>query len=124
MRATGLEGHGKGLAGRVHDGVGHREADMIEARQDFEADADPCLRRCIRPDLSGCFRGGDERRHVACRVKHVEIEAPGRFLGTEALALRVARQVKPGADERPEGRFTVVLGGLTVDLAARNFRKG
>ena len=123
VRAAGLKGHDEGLAGAVHDRMGHQEALLVDALENFQADADAGIDGGARPGGARFLRGGDQLRRIAFRIGDAEFQAKGRDLPPNAPAVGRLVQLERLAEQGLEGRFAVRLGGFAVDLAGGRFGK-
>jgi hypothetical protein len=105
--AACLERHHEGLSGGVHDAVADLEGRAVDARQNLEAHADPCLRTGGAPTGLCSSSGGKQSIRVSFWVADAEREAKWRDFSSYGLAGRRLIELEGLIQVSLERRVTV-----------------
>ena len=124
VRGAGLEGHHPALAGGQHHGVGQFETLLVQAVEDFDADAGTAFSADFLPAIHGLFASGDQRGVVTHRVLHIQFDAVGRFLAAGPAVLAGLAQFELLAEMGFESLLAVFRGGFAVRARARHLVEG
>ncbi len=120
VRRAGLEGHHPALAGGHHHRMGEFEALLVEAIENFQADAGTAFGADLLPAGHRGLAGGDQRFMVADRVLHIEVDAVGRLLATGPAAAAGLVQSELLAEMGFESLLAVFRRRFAIGLGARH----
>jgi len=124
VRGAGLEGHHPALAGGHHDRVGEFEALLVQAAQDFQAEAGAAVGAGGLPANHGLFASGDQGLDVADRVLHVEVDTVGRLLAAHPATLAGLVEDELLAKVGFVGFLAIIRRRFAIDLGTRHFIEG
>ena len=109
--------------GRVHHRVGDLEARLVDADEDFEADAGPRLRTRLLPLVVRPADRGEQAVDVGLRIGDAERDAERRALAADVADGRWLRQRKALAEQRVERGLARFRRAFAVDLGTRRLGK-
>ena len=104
--------------------MGEFEALLVQAVEDFEADAGAAVGADLLPAGHGGFASCDQGFDVTDRVLHIEVDAVGRLFAAVPAALAGLVKHELLAEMGLESLLAVVGGGFAIDLGAGHFIVG
>src|SRR5690606_20969930 len=124
VRAARLESHHEALSGGVLNGLSDLETTLVQALQNFQADAHPCLWPGFTPGVHG--RGGALYQLIGrrLRITNIQVEPKRRTLARDRARAGMPLQREILALERFEGLAPVFRCCLAIDAGAWRFGEG
>ncbi len=124
VRAAGLERHHERLPGGVHHRVRDQERRLVDAIQDLERDADPCLRPGLAPRCLRLCDRREQRVDVRLRIGDAQIETERRAFAPDLADRTRLVEIERLVAKHVELRLRLVGSALAVVLRAGRFRIG
>src|SRR6185437_8112872 len=116
VRAAGLERHDERLSRRVHHGVRDLETRLVDALENYDAYAHPCIGTRLAPGRLRRLDRGHQAVDVDLRIRDAEANAVRRTLGADLSDRRRLRQRKALVRELVERSLARLGGAFAINL--------